>query len=142
MQRLFMLSLISLICCAGVGTSSSAEPAVWRFDFGNVVVTISDGQKEIARQTIVELAVHYDTVNVWKREIVRLGHVVLDQAWNRTQSKYGEDPKQWHALAKEALCRHKLGYMESLDGVPSLDHRNDVELPFLTTVDGSTIRCK
>ena len=64
---------------------------------------------------------------------------VLDQAWTRTQSKYGQDSAQWNALAKEAMCRQKMGYMESLDGFPALDHRYDINLPLLTTVDGATI---
>ena len=64
---------------------------------------------------------------------------VLDQAWTRTESKYGPDSKLWHVLAREAICRQKLGYMESLDGFPSLDPRYDVPLPLLTTVDGATV---
>ena len=64
---------------------------------------------------------------------------VLDQAWRRAKSKYGPDPKRWNALAKEALCRQKMGYMESLDGFPALDHRHDVQMPLLATVDGATI---
>jgi len=64
---------------------------------------------------------------------------VLDQAWQRTQSKYGPDAKLWHTLAREALCRQRLGYMESLDGFPSLDQRNDVLMPLLTTIDGATV---
>ena len=64
---------------------------------------------------------------------------VLAQTWSRTRSKYGSDPQQWHALAKEELGRQKLGYMQSLDGFPSLDQRNDVQVPLLITVDRSTI---
>ena len=64
---------------------------------------------------------------------------VLDQAWRRALSKYGPDTKQWPTRAREALGRQKLGYMESLDGFPSLDRRYDVPLPRLTTIDGATI---
>ncbi len=64
---------------------------------------------------------------------------VLDQAWARTQSKYGSDSNLWHTLAVESLCRQTLGYMESLDGFPSLDHQFDVNVPLLTTIDGSTV---
>jgi hypothetical protein len=64
---------------------------------------------------------------------------VLDQAWRQTQSKYGPDPQRWQALAQEALCRQQLGYMESLDGFPSLDPRYDVNVPLLKTIDGSTV---
>jgi hypothetical protein len=64
---------------------------------------------------------------------------VLAQAWNRTEGKYGSKSQEWHTLAREMLCRQKMGYMESLDGFASLDERYDVTLPWLTTVDGATV---
>jgi penicillin amidase len=64
---------------------------------------------------------------------------VLDQAWRRTESKYGPDTTQWHAFAREALCHQTLGYMEGLDGFPSLDPQYDVRMPLLTTIDGATV---
>ena len=65
--------------------------------------------------------------------------MVLNQAWKRAQSKYGPDTERWNTLAREALCSQKMGYMESLDGFPSLDERNNVNMPLLKTIDGATV---
>ncbi len=64
---------------------------------------------------------------------------VLAQAWTRTQNRYGADSSTWNEQAREALCKQTLGYMDGLDGFGSLDERNDVPLPLLKTIDGSTI---
>ena len=64
---------------------------------------------------------------------------VLAQAWTRTQNRYGADRAAWNALARQALCNTMLGYMDSLDGFGSLDKQNDVRMPLLKTIDGSTI---
>jgi acyl-homoserine lactone acylase PvdQ len=64
---------------------------------------------------------------------------VLDQAWKRTQAKYGRDPELWQSRAQKSLCRQTLGYMESLDGFPALDPQHNVTLPLLRTIDGSTV---
>ena len=64
---------------------------------------------------------------------------VLAQAWTRTQNRYGADRAAWNALARQALCKQTLGYMDGLDGFGSLDERNDVRMPLLKTIDGSTI---
>ncbi len=64
---------------------------------------------------------------------------VLAQAWTRTQNRYGADTAAWNALARQALCKQTLGYMDGLDGFGSLDKQNDVRMPLLKTIDGSTI---
>jgi penicillin amidase len=64
---------------------------------------------------------------------------VLDQAWRRSLTKYGDDVTKWNDFARAALCTQKLIYMESLDGFPGLDSQYDVTLPLLTTIDGATV---
>lgn len=64
---------------------------------------------------------------------------VLSQAWTRTLNKYGADTSTWNAQARQALCRQTLGYMDGLDGFGPLDEQNNVRVPLLTTIDGSTV---
>lgn len=64
---------------------------------------------------------------------------VLAQAWTLTQNRYGTDSDTWNAQARQALCKQTLGYMDGLDGFGSLDEQNDVRMPLLKTIDGSTV---
>ncbi len=75
-------------------------------------------------------------VNAEEREFVNM---VLTQAWNTCQGKYGPDPKTWNSKAKKIQTQQVLGYMESLDGFPALDEDQKVKLPLLGTTDGSTV---
>ena len=52
---------------------------------------------------------------------------VLDQAWTRTESKYGPDSKLWHVLAREAICRaENWATWRVSTGFPALDPRYDM----------------
>ena len=64
---------------------------------------------------------------------------VLAQAWTRMQDRYGSDTATWQTKARRALSQQTLGYMDGLDGFGSLDEQNDVRLPQLQTIDGSTV---
>jgi len=64
---------------------------------------------------------------------------VLAQAWTRTRNRYGTDVSTWQTQARQALCQQTLGYMDGLDGFGSLDQQNDIRLPQLQTIDGSTV---
>jgi penicillin G amidase len=63
----------------------------------------------------------------------------LAGAWSSARQKHGPDPNAWNAKAREAVEQRKLGYMESLDGFPSLDPNLDLTFPPLTVTDGGTI---
>jgi penicillin G amidase len=63
----------------------------------------------------------------------------LAGAWHSARQKYGPDPDVWNQRAREAVGQRKLGYMESLDGFPSLDPDLDLAFPSLTVTDGGTI---
>jgi len=64
----------------------------------------------------------------------------LASAWRSAQQRYGDDPSAWNARAQQAVPQRRLGYFESLDGFPSLDRTQDLNLPALTVTDGGTIR--
>jgi penicillin amidase len=66
----------------------------------------------------------------------------LAQAWQSAIQKYGRDPAQWNARAREAVQQRQLGYYESLDGFPSLDRAQALMLPALLRIDGGTIGCQ
>ena len=65
---------------------------------------------------------------------------VLADAWRSAQAKYGRSPDDWNNRARRQVTQRNLGYFVSLDGFPSLDPQQDLQLPALTTVDGGTIR--
>ncbi len=64
----------------------------------------------------------------------------LAGAWRSALGKYGRQPAQWDARARQAVPRRKLGYHENLDGAPSVDRACDLPFPALTNVDGGTIQ--
>jgi len=64
---------------------------------------------------------------------------VLSRAWRSAQEKYGSDPEAWPSQARKAQVQRKLGYYVSLDGLPSLDPEQDVSMPPLECIDGTTI---
>lgn len=66
----------------------------------------------------------------------------LAAAWQSAQQKYGSDPAEWNARARQAVQRRRLGYYESLDGFPAIDPGLAVTLPALTRIDGGTIGCQ
>ncbi len=63
----------------------------------------------------------------------------LATAWRSSRQKYGDDPADWNAKARQAVRQRKLGYYEGLDGFPSLDSAEDLSFPALSDVDGGTI---
>ncbi len=67
---------------------------------------------------------------------------VFAGAWETASSQYGSDPGQWGALAKEILRTRQLGYLEGLDGFPSVDRTMDLDMPVLQDIDGGTIGCQ
>lgn len=64
---------------------------------------------------------------------------VLATAWTGAVRRYGSDPSRWHTRAIADGQKQSLGYQADLDGYPSLDTGQDVPLPLLPVVDGSTI---
>jgi penicillin amidase len=64
----------------------------------------------------------------------------LATAWQRAKAEYGPDVSRWNERARQLVTRRTLGYYESLDGYPSLDHDFDVTLPSLVNLDGGTIQ--
>jgi penicillin G amidase len=65
--------------------------------------------------------------------------LILRAAWRYGKASFGEDPSRWNERGREQLRETRLGYMETLDGFPSLDPSQDVTLPDLKCVDGGTI---
>lgn len=78
--------------------------------------------------------------------LLPLEHAFLDQAlagaWRSARGKYGPDPSLWNDRARKALGRRRLGYLESLDGFPSLDPALDLACPELEVPDGGAIACQ
>ncbi|MFB3786145.1 MAG: penicillin acylase family protein [bacterium] len=64
---------------------------------------------------------------------------VLAAAWDAAVNRYGEDPGEWPAKARQELRERKIGYMDSLDGLGPLDEQHDLAFPGLACVDGGTI---
>jgi len=64
----------------------------------------------------------------------------LTAAWRQARQKYGADPTAWNRRTRENLQRQRLGFGESLDGFPSVDHTLDLTMPSLDVIDGGTIR--
>jgi len=64
---------------------------------------------------------------------------VLAAAWETAVNRYGDDPAEWPTKARRQLRERKIGYMESLDGIGSLDPKYDLAFPELACVDGGTI---
>jgi penicillin amidase len=63
----------------------------------------------------------------------------LATAWRSAQQKYGHEPATWNAKARRAVTQQRLGYYESVDGFPALDHSMVIAMPALNVVDGGTI---
>lgn len=64
----------------------------------------------------------------------------LASAWQSAINRYGRNSEDWH---EEAIRQHKnrvLGYFVSLDGFPSLDKEHDLTMPYLSCIDGGTIK--
>ena len=55
---------------------------------------------------------------------------------------YGEDPSTWSEGLCTSLEARKIGYMVSLDGLPSLDPSLDTTFPGLQVFDGNTIQAQ
>jgi penicillin amidase len=63
----------------------------------------------------------------------------LTGAWQSAIRKYGADPRAWNRSAREAVAQGRLGYLESLDGYPTLEAARDLRVPALRVTDGGTI---
>jgi len=63
---------------------------------------------------------------------------VLSNAWKSAVHRYGQDTSTWSDKARQATRNKKLGYYQSLDRFPSLDPEQDLPIPALTRLDGST----
>ncbi len=78
-----------------------------------------------------------------KAEIEPLEQEFIDRAladaWRRAGAKYRPDPQQWPRNARRAVTGRTLGYFQSLDGFPSLDQKQDLNVPALRCVDVGTI---
>jgi acyl-homoserine lactone acylase PvdQ len=66
-------------------------------------------------------------------------NLILRAAWRYGKSRYGDDPSQWNARAKEELLETPLPYMSTLDGFSSLDEEKDITFPALRCIEGGTI---
>ena len=63
----------------------------------------------------------------------------LDRAWTTTTARYGEDPSKWLDRYRSTWQRRRLGRFVHLTRFPSLEPENDLPMPWLECVDGSTI---
>jgi acyl-homoserine lactone acylase PvdQ len=66
-------------------------------------------------------------------------NLILRAAWRYGTSRYGDDPNQWNAKARQELLETPLPYMSTLDGFGSLDEDKDVTFPALRCIEGGTI---
>ncbi len=64
----------------------------------------------------------------------------LADAWGQCGEKFGSDPEQWEARAREAVAARRLPWMQSLDGFGGLEPAVALEVPALFCVDGGTIQ--